>query len=220
MEQRAISIEQKEERRQEIIDITRTEFLRTDFNKVKMADIANAAGIAKGTLFFYFKTKEELFLTMAQQEINAWYDHFDKILRQQIVFKHHLSIKEFVSVVQNSLKKNDVLVPLFAILDDTLENNIDIEIAFKFKSNLKRRIVSSGELLEQVVPFIKKSDGGKLLYYSFMLIVGTYKVTNPSPVVKKVLKKPGMEMFNQKFKDVFSEMLNYLLSGYELDNKQ
>lgn len=219
MEKRAVSDEQKEERRREILHIARKEFLNADFHNIKMADIARAAGIAKGTIFFYFKTKEELFLTLARQEIESWHDHFDNLLRNQIDNKKNFSLNEFEILVRDSFGKDGVLISLFAILDDTLENNIDIETAYKFKSFLLMRIFTTGNLIEQVIPFIKKGDGGKMLYYTFMLIVGIHTVTNPSPVVKNVLKKPGMEILNINFNDVFPEMMNYLLLGYEASNK-
>jgi TetR/AcrR family transcriptional regulator len=219
MKKRAVTNEQKTELRQEILDITKKRFLQADFHNIKMADIAKAAGIAKGTLFFYYKTKEELFLALAKQVIESWHNSFDKILREQLDTKKKLSLGEFESLVMSSFKKDNALIPLFAILDDTLENNIDIETAYLFKSFITKRMIITGNLIEQIFPFIKKGDGSKMLFYTFMLIVGVFTVTNPSPVMEKVLKKPGMEIFNMNFNDVFPEILSLLLSGYEHSKK-
>ena len=37
-------------------------------------------GLAKGTLFLYFKTKEGLFLALAEQKMEAWHQHFNELL--------------------------------------------------------------------------------------------------------------------------------------------
>ncbi len=59
----------KDERKIEaIFEATLTLVLKTGFNGLKMADVANAAGLATGTLYIYFKNKDvlinELFLTL------------------------------------------------------------------------------------------------------------------------------------------------------------
>ena len=49
-----------EERKNEIIDTAGSLFVAKGYNSVSVSDIANEIGIAKGTIFYYFKSKEEL----------------------------------------------------------------------------------------------------------------------------------------------------------------
>ena len=51
----------KEAYRQTILAAAEQEFARAGFALVKMADIARAAGVAVGTLYNYFESKEEIF---------------------------------------------------------------------------------------------------------------------------------------------------------------
>lgn len=48
-------------RREEILKIARNFFLTKDYEKTTMIDIMDALGIAKGTIYHYFKSKEALF---------------------------------------------------------------------------------------------------------------------------------------------------------------
>ncbi len=48
-------------KRRQIIDGARGVFLAKGFDAASMADIAKAAGVSKGTLYVYFKDKDELF---------------------------------------------------------------------------------------------------------------------------------------------------------------
>lgn len=51
----------KESKKQEIIQAALQVFSRYGFAKTKMIDVANAAGIGKGTIYEYFRSKEEIF---------------------------------------------------------------------------------------------------------------------------------------------------------------
>jgi AcrR family transcriptional regulator len=55
-------------KRRQIVDGARTVFLSRGFDAASMMDIAKAAGVSKGTLYVYFKNKEELFAAIVRQE--------------------------------------------------------------------------------------------------------------------------------------------------------
>jgi len=55
-------------KRRQIIDGARAMFLAQGFDAASMNDIARAAGVSKGTLYVYFKHKEELFEAIVEQE--------------------------------------------------------------------------------------------------------------------------------------------------------
>lgn len=52
----------------QIVDGARTVFLSRGFDAASMGDIAKAAGVSKGTLYVYFKSKEELFAAIVREE--------------------------------------------------------------------------------------------------------------------------------------------------------
>jgi AcrR family transcriptional regulator len=52
----------------QIVDGARSIFLSRGFDAASMGDIAKEAGVSKGTLYVYFKNKEELFAAIVQQE--------------------------------------------------------------------------------------------------------------------------------------------------------
>jgi AcrR family transcriptional regulator len=55
-------------KRRQIVDGARDIFLARGFDAASMGDIAKAAGVSKGTLYVYFKDKEELFQAIVVQE--------------------------------------------------------------------------------------------------------------------------------------------------------
>lgn len=55
-------------KRRQIVEGARDVFLTKGFDAASMADIAKAAGVSKGTLYVYFKDKDELFSAIVRGE--------------------------------------------------------------------------------------------------------------------------------------------------------
>ena len=62
--QRARSAEQKALRREAVLEAAEAYFLEVGYEAFSMAQLAKKAGLVKGTLYLYFKTREELFMTL------------------------------------------------------------------------------------------------------------------------------------------------------------
>lgn len=58
-------------KRRQIVNGARSVFLARGFDAASMGDIAKVAGVSKGTLYVYFKNKEELFAAIVQQECSS-----------------------------------------------------------------------------------------------------------------------------------------------------
>ena len=58
---RPVEAEEDNAKRRQIVDGARQVFLARGFDAASMGDIAKAAGVSKGTLYVYFKDKDELF---------------------------------------------------------------------------------------------------------------------------------------------------------------
>src|SRR4051794_36613665 len=64
----------RQSRAEHILDTTATLLLRWGFRKTTVDDVAREAGVAKGTIYLHWKTKQELFLAAvmrAQQQTSA-----------------------------------------------------------------------------------------------------------------------------------------------------
>ena len=55
-------------KKRQIVEGARQVFMARGFDAASMGDIAKAAGVSKGTLYVYFKNKEELFGAIVEQE--------------------------------------------------------------------------------------------------------------------------------------------------------
>ncbi len=56
----------KQKKRNEIIEAAIAVFSRTGYRRAKMKDVADEAGVGKGTVYEYFRSKQDLFLEMSE----------------------------------------------------------------------------------------------------------------------------------------------------------
>src|SRR3712207_24684 len=77
---RARREEDKEGRRQALLEAAAGLLARVPYAQLRMAEVAEAAGLAKGTLFLYFPTKEALFLALLDARLMAWFARLDTAL--------------------------------------------------------------------------------------------------------------------------------------------
>lgn len=67
-------------KRADILRFAADAFSRTGFHNTKMQDIADLADIGKGTLYEYFRNKEELFLAIYDE----WMQAYETMVRQRV----------------------------------------------------------------------------------------------------------------------------------------
>src|SRR5947199_5241711 len=61
-------VSRRQERGQRILDAAATVMLRWGYNKTTIDDIARYAGVAKGTIYLHWKTREDLFTALMKRE--------------------------------------------------------------------------------------------------------------------------------------------------------
>src|SRR5438270_8734118 len=71
------SSRRKDERPAEIVSAALALFAERGFGATKLDDVARAAGIAKGTIYLYFATKEDLFRAVVRQELLPTLERFE-----------------------------------------------------------------------------------------------------------------------------------------------
>ncbi|GAB4577637.1 MAG: TetR/AcrR family transcriptional regulator [Anaerolineales bacterium] len=215
MPPRAISDEQKQERQQNILDTAWTMFQETDYSTVTMAGIAERLGLAKGTIYLYFPTKEELFLAITMEQLAGWFREMDGRLDEI----EAISPAQLAQTIMQSLAVRPDLVRLLAILSTVLEQNVRYEAAYTFKQRLGLHLTQTGERLEDRVAspgggtVLPRGAGARFLLRLHALIVGLRHLSAPSPVVRQVLSAPEMQGYAVDFDAELSAIILALLQG-------
>ena len=209
-QRRARQFHEKEARRQDILAAATTIWDRVPFQVLTMSQVARQTGLAKGTLYIYFKTKEELFLAMAEEDLLGWYEELDEALRRGPKL---LSPRELASLVAGSLAGRPRLPRLLAILHTILEHNIPHLTALRSRQFLATRLLRTGRMLERRFPGLPEGRGAALALRIQSLVAGLWMPADPSPEVRQILDAPGLHMFRLDFSRDLEECLFALLAG-------
>jgi AcrR family transcriptional regulator len=68
----------RETRRAQLLDAATTVFARRGYRHASITEIIEAAGVARGTFYLYFESKEEVFLAL----IDRWFEDVERGLEQ------------------------------------------------------------------------------------------------------------------------------------------
>lgn len=74
------TVKNPEDRKQEILSAARKLFLENEYEKTTMENIITKVGIAKGTVYHYFKSKDELLNAVVEDMVNEYIEKLKIIL--------------------------------------------------------------------------------------------------------------------------------------------
>ncbi|KAA3663319.1 MAG: TetR/AcrR family transcriptional regulator, partial [Chloroflexi bacterium] len=100
------------ERRQQIFMAAIRCFGRQGYHKTKMDDIAAEAGLSKGSLYWYFKSKKELFLALFQEIITQ----FEYSWQQVIVDDRKGATEKVLATLSLFRAEFDELTSFFGVM--------------------------------------------------------------------------------------------------------
>ena len=131
---RARSLEEKSFRRQQILDAASALFTEVGYEGFSVALLASKAGIVKGTLYLYFKTREEVFLGLYDQSLNRWSEKFIQRLPES------LEDRAFCELLYETAFGDPLYVPLQARLEKVIEHNVSLDCLLMSKRNFLQQI--------------------------------------------------------------------------------
>src|SRR5690349_10792480 len=182
---RARKDEDKEARRQLILEEALALYRTTSYAEVKMADVAERSKLAKGTVFLYFPTKEALFLALLEDLLFAWFEKLEGLLSGG---EGRWTGARVAHTVAESLEGEETLARLLARLQTVLEKRL---------------------------AFLKPGEGGRFFIHLHALVTGLRQMADVSPVTREVLDPPHMALLRVDFTRELTDSLMTLLRGLE-----
>lgn len=157
--QRARSQAEKEFRAKGIIESAKKIYLETPTHLPEVAKIINQAGMAKGSFYNYFDSKEEIFLEILRREYKNWFYNFSnlKLSRENIweFFKPLIQSEVFIKLcihgqIQNS---EGISVEKKAQFQSYIDSHIEI-LSEKVASDLKINKQQAKQNIQQSLSLI------------------------------------------------------------------
>ncbi len=205
---------EKLERRNQILSLADSLCQSHAYEEIRMTDLAHEAGIAKGTLYLYFPSKESLFLALSLERLNTVFAEIENRLSMAGAGKLNASL--LAHIVAAGISKDLCLPRLLSDLHSELEKRVPYKEALEFKQRLAGYIEKAGSALSKLYPVLSPESAKKFFLYLYAQIVGLSHLTDISPFMKKISSEPGLEVFKLGFAESLEESARLFLQGLEL----
>lgn len=171
---RAIRAEDKALRLEAILDAAERLWLARSEIMPSMAEIAVECGLAKGTLYLYFRSKEALFLALHERHLRAF---FSRVAAQAMQEKP-MTIEDMLAVLRRFLNETPAFLPLASLSHGLLERHVPLELGFEFEQRTHAGLNAAVVALRPHFPHITLG----LMLQSYGLILGLWQLMRPSPL--------------------------------------
>ncbi|NNE07280.1 MAG: TetR/AcrR family transcriptional regulator [Gemmatimonadetes bacterium] len=178
----------RQEKERQILDAAVTVFARSGYHKSSIAAIAGEAGVAAGTIYLYFRQKEDLIIALFQRHLGDYLDEYEPRIRSESdpavrirrLIEYHLAFfehdPELAVVFQIHLREvspmirdgiTPVLVRYFDLIDDILQDahgrgfldpELDLRLARKVLFGALDEIVTSWARAEHRYSLLAQVD--------------------------------------------------------------
>lgn len=136
-------------KKERIMKATLKELSEKGFEKSRLQDIADKAGVGKGTLYLYFKDKEELYISSMEYLMQQWYANAQKVIDKET--DAETKINEYFDVTLKGIVKNRSFakiimreMPSFLLKVKTRDDHGPIKM-YKLRSSQIAEVIEQGK---------------------------------------------------------------------------
>jgi AcrR family transcriptional regulator len=168
---RAVSAEEKLERRNEILDAAQRLFHANPEGFGSMDALAEAAKVGKGTLYLYFRSKEEVLVALHERNAGAFFD----TLLERIESDPAFDLDGMIALVTERLLASPVFPRVGSLVCGNLERMPEGAVR-EFKETISVAHERIGPKIDLALG-LADGEGARLMQYSYALMLGLWHIT-------------------------------------------
>ncbi|MFN7177353.1 MAG: TetR family transcriptional regulator [Thermaurantiacus sp.] len=164
---------QKEARERQILD-SAVELFASNGRLPAMAEVAERAGLAKGTLYLYFRGREALWLEL----LNGCFDRWVEAIEVQV-----RTGRDVPDAIIAGAEADPVLIPLSICNATLIEPNAGPADALRFKDSTAAHIMRLARFLAPRIG-IAEDEARRLVILTYAMLLGLWQMATPTPPVR------------------------------------
>ena len=207
----ALSQEERFSRRAALLDAA-LRLYREQETFPTVSNIAKAAGIAKGAVYLWFRSKEEIFVAILE-------DAFLELIARLLSIIEYLDPRpefapdSFATQYAKLLAEVPDVVRLSSVLNSMFRENLPIESFSRLDRNVGASLFKAGVLLEQRFGCLMRGKGADLLLHTWTLTIGLWIMMDIPDEMKKVLDDPTLATFRNGFHTEVQDSGRAIMAG-------
>lgn len=181
---RARDDDQKLARKHTLMDAGWALFKENDGQLPSVAQVVKKAGLAKGTFYLYFKTKEELFLELLADAVNRFFDNLKRELGTEAI-----DLDSVIDTFVKHVSEDEALIQLGCMLSGVIEQNTEEAVILRFKMQMVQMLFELGAIISKAVDRaisegkhyhpIESGEASRLMLRSYAAFVGIAQMVPP-----------------------------------------
>ncbi|WP_031191759.1 MULTISPECIES: TetR/AcrR family transcriptional regulator [Streptomyces] len=213
--QRARTEEQREIRRQAILDVASAMLDEMPVAAVTLNELSRRVGLAKPNVLRYFESREAVLLELLDRFLQEWLAELIEELAAAL--DNDLSMPERAAAVaellSRSLSGRKVLCELFGAQGSVLEHNVSVEVAARYKRASLNRLTTMTDLLRTYLPEL--GENATLFSLQTMVMAGALSAySTPPPSLQAAYQaEPDLARFHLDLEDYLKQALTATLLG-------
>ena len=185
--------EQIARKREEIINACEQLYQTMSFREITLKEIGKITSFSRPTIYNYFETKEEIFLSLFKREYDLWNEQLTAILDQN----ERLTKAQLADQIAESLSERQQLLKLLSMNNYDMEANSRAEFLTMFKESYGGSLRRIQMLLEKFCPEMSAGDIQNFIYIFFPFMFGIYPYTAVTDKQKAAMKDAGIDYVYQ-----------------------
>ena len=161
-------------RKEEIVNACASLYETMGFKDITIRDIGAKTSFTRTSIYNYFQTKEEIFLSLLQREHEVWIADLEEIIRQNDA----LSAEMFAEQLASTLQKRVCMLKLMSMNLYDMEGNSRLDNLVAFKKTYADALRAVSCCLEKFFPSMTVGDVQEFLYAFFPFLFGVYPYTS------------------------------------------
>jgi AcrR family transcriptional regulator len=207
--QRAIQAEDKLERRDTILDAAERLLLRSPERVANVAEVAEEARLAKGTVYLYFPSKEELLLALHERNVDGFFRDVIALVEGD----RAMAIDDMLVLTKRYMVEPPLFLPLASRCFALMSQSIPADAATAFRQRMSDRLLRAGAGLERHFPELGAGGGMQLLRHSYALIIGLWQMSAAAGTACVQEPDATLPAFAWRYEDDLERALRALWRG-------
>ncbi|AYY14881.1 TetR/AcrR family transcriptional regulator [Actinobacteria bacterium YIM 96077] len=170
--QRARSVEQRQVRRQAILDTAASMLAEMPVAEVSLNEMSRRVGLAKSNVLRYFESREAVLLELLDGALQAWLAEISDELAASV--DPQLSARErgdqLAAVLSRSLAGATTLCDLINAQPGVLEHNVSVDVVVHYKRSALHLLATMIDLVRSHLPELR--DHARMVCMTTLILAG------------------------------------------------
>jgi len=177
--------EARELRTQQLLDAAVSLWQQHPERVPSVSEVAGMAGVAKGTVYLYFKSKEDLLLAAHARHVQAFFS----ALIERASQRKRMNFDDMMRLTRDHIASVSAFLPLATLVAGLRHKGVTPEVAEAFDQHIAEQLLTAGGLLCHHFPLPDATSGVRLLMRSYALILGLWQLVGSD---QPICTSPGV----------------------------